>query len=79
MQPRIRDSKKCLTSAPLLVTPRNGPNESFVINTDASNKGIGAILLQEQSYGSLRPCPYYAKALNKEQRKYPVMIKSFSP
>jgi hypothetical protein len=54
------------------VTPRTGPNESFVISTDASNKGIGAVLLQEQSDGSLRPCSYYAKTLNKAQRKYPV-------
>ena len=52
------------------MTPRTGHNESFVIRTDASNKGIGAVLLQEQPDGSLRPCPYYAKTLNKAQRKY---------
>jgi hypothetical protein len=68
----IRTLKKCLTSSPLLVTPRTGPNESFVISTDASAKGIGAVLLQEQPDGSLRPCCYYAKTLNKAQRKYPV-------
>ena len=43
-----------------------------MISTDASNKGIGAVLLQEQTDGSLRPCSYYAKTLNKAQRKYPV-------
>jgi hypothetical protein len=64
--------KKCLTTAPLLVTPRTGPNAKFVISTDASNKGIGAILLQEQSDGSLRPGSFYAKTLNKAQRKYHV-------
>jgi hypothetical protein len=68
----FRTLKKCLTSSPLLVTPRTGPNESFVISTDASAKGIGAVLLQEQPDGSLRPCCYYAKTLNKAQRKYPV-------
>jgi hypothetical protein len=57
--------KKCLTTAPLLVTPRTEPNESFVISNDASNKGIGAILLQEQPDGSLRSCSYNAKTLNK--------------
>jgi hypothetical protein len=56
----------------LLVTPRTGPNESFVISTDGSNKGIGAFLLQEQPDGTLRPYSYYAKTLNKGQRKYPV-------
>jgi hypothetical protein len=63
---------KCLTTAPLLVEPRTGPNESFEISTDASNKGIGAVLLQEQPDGSLRLCSYHAKTVNKAQRKYPV-------
>jgi len=41
----FRTLKKCFTTAPLLVTPRTGPNTTFVISTDASNKGIGAVLL----------------------------------
>jgi len=53
--------KKCLTTAHLLVSPRTGPNESFVISTDACNKEIGAALLQEQPDDSLRPCSYNAK------------------
>ncbi len=69
----FRTLKRCLTTAPLLmVTLRTEPNESFVISTDASNKGIAAVLLQEQNDGTLRPCSYYAKTLNKAQRKYPV-------
>ena len=68
----FRTLKKCRNTASLLVTPRTGPNELFVISTDASNKGIGAILLQEQPDGSLRPGSYYAKTLNTSQRKYPV-------
>ncbi len=43
-----------------------------MISIDASNKGIGAVFLQEQPDGSLRPCSYYAKTVNKAQRKYPV-------
>ena len=43
----FRTLKRCLTTDPLLVTLRAGPNESFVISRDASNKGIGAVLLQE--------------------------------
>ena len=58
--------------APLLVTPRTGPNELFVISTDASSKEIDAVLLQEQPDGSLRPCSYYAKTLNKSRQKDPV-------
>ena len=48
-----------------------GPNATFRLHTTyAFNKGIGAVLLQEQSDGSLRPCSYYAKTLNKAQQKY---------
>ena len=55
MQPLIQDSKKCLTTATLLVKPRTGPNESFVISTDASNKETGTVLLQKHPDGSFRP------------------------
>ena len=41
-----------------------------MISTGASYKGIGAVLSQEKHDGSLRPCSYYAKTLNKAQRKY---------
>jgi hypothetical protein len=34
--------------------------------------GIGVVLLQEQPDGSLRPCSYHAKTLNKAQRRYNV-------
>ena len=55
-----------------MVTPCTGSIESFVISTDASNKRFGAVLLQEEADGSLRPGSYHAKNLNKTQRKYPV-------
>ncbi len=55
-----------------MVISHTGPSESFVKSTDASNKGIGAVLLHDQPDGSLRPCSYYAKTVNKAQRKYPV-------
>jgi hypothetical protein len=73
----FRTLKKYLTTAPLLVTPRTGPNSTFVISTDASNKGIGAVLLQEQPDGSLRPCSYYAKIFNSLNGNTLSMIKNF--
>ena len=69
MQPRIQDSQKMPNNGFFIGTPRAGPNKSFAISTDASNKGIGAVLLQEQPDGSLIPCSYYAKTLNKAQQK----------
>ena len=68
----FRALKKCLTTAQLVVTPRIGPNEYFVISPDASNKGTGAVLFQEQPDGTLRPCSYYGKTLNNAQRIYPL-------
>ena len=68
----FRTLKLRLTTAPLLVSPRTGSNESFIISTDASNKGLGAVLLQTQEDGSLRPCQYFARTLNRAQRSYPI-------
>ena len=66
--------KLALTTAPVLMTPRTGPTATFVLSTDASNYGIGAVLLQADptSADMLRPISYYAKSLNTAQRNYPV-------
>ena len=64
--------KHRLITAPMLVTPKTGPDSTFVLSTDASTYAIGAVLLQEQADGTLRPCSYFAKTLNKAQRKYPI-------
>ena len=37
--------KECLTSAPILAVP--DPTRDFVVCTDASLEGIGAVLMQE--------------------------------
>ena len=56
----------------VLATPRTGPTEEFILSTDASTFGIGAVLLQKQNDGSIRPESYYAKSLNGAQRRYPI-------
>ncbi len=66
-------------NGPLLVTPRTGPDATFVISVVAPNKEIGAVLVQEQPDGSLRPCSYYTKTLNKAQQNIRSMIKNFLP
>ena len=63
-----------LTTAPVLATPRTGPTEEFILSTDASTFGIGAVLLQKQNDGSIRPESYYAKSLNGAQRRYPIYV-----
>ena len=63
--------KRALTCAPVLSTPRTGPNESFVVSTDASGYAIGCVLLQYTEDGKeLKPCAYYAKMLAKNQQDY---------
>ena len=64
--------KTTLTTAPVLATPRTGPKEEFILSTDASTFGIGAVLLQKQKDNSIRPVSYYAKSLNNAQRRYPI-------
>lgn len=47
-------------------------NEPFVLNTDASNSAISAILMQEYD-GNLHPISYYSKALTPAQKRYPAI------
>ena len=62
--------KARLTSAPLLLIPKVGRAAEFVVVTDASNVGMGAVLLQEGPTGELHPCAYWARKLNDAQRRY---------
>ncbi len=45
--------KELLTSAPVLVYPKFGPDQSFILETDASQVGLGAVLSQTQEDGCI--------------------------
>jgi hypothetical protein len=62
--------KQAMTSAPVLQRPRCSNDAEFVISTDASKFGIGAVLLQADTNKNLKPCAYFAKSLNKSQQSY---------
>ena len=59
--------KEALCTAPVLGYPR--PGEKFIVDTDASNVGIGGVLSQVQD-GSERVIAYFSKTLSKAERNY---------
>ena len=62
--------KKALTEAPVIGFPRFGDGEGkFTLDCDASDQGIGAVLLQEQD-GAERVIAYGSHRLSKSQKNY---------
>ena len=64
--------KHALTSAPVLGYPN--PTGEFILDTDASNYGIGAVLSQLQD-GQERVIAYFSRSLNRAERQYCVTRK----
>jgi hypothetical protein len=59
--------KQCLTSAPVLSAPIDDGN--YILDTDASNFALGAVLQQEQE-GVLRVIAYASRCLSKAEQSY---------
>ena len=59
--------KRALTSTPVLSYPE--PKRSFILDTDASACGIGAVLSQSSSQGE-RVIAYFSRSLSKPERNY---------
>ena len=62
--------KGLLASKPILKL--RGMDKPFVLRTDASDKGVGAVLLQSHG-GSLFPVAFASKKLSDRERKYSTM------
>ena len=60
--------KQLLTCAPVLAFPDF--DQEFILETDASGKGLGAILAQKQPDGFTRPIAYGSRTLQQHERKY---------
>jgi hypothetical protein len=60
--------KKALTTAPVLLMPDQ--SKPYVVETDASDYAVGAVLLQRGDYDKLHPVAFESCKLNSSQRKY---------
>ena len=60
--------KEMLTEVPVLAHPHF--DTPFVLETDASIKGLGTVLSQSQDDGKLHPVPYASRALTPAEKNY---------
>ena len=62
--------KSTLTEAPVLAYPQFG--HPFLLETDAPGIGLGAVLSQKQTDGTIRPIAYASRTLQPHERNYGV-------
>ena len=60
--------KEALTTAPVLAYP--GYNHTFMLHTDASTDGLGAVLYQDIN-GAERVIAYASRSLKPSEKNYP--------
>ena len=62
--------KNALVAAPVLAYP--DVSRSFVVEVDASDTGLGAVLSQKGDGGRLYPCAFFSRKLSSAERNYAV-------
>ena len=60
--------KALLTRAPILAIPNF--SRDFHLETDASGLGLGAVLMQEQDDGTMKPLAYASRTLQQHEENY---------
>ncbi|KAG2207610.1 hypothetical protein INT45_004096, partial [Circinella minor] len=68
-QVAFENLKKHMTAAPILVPPN--PDTPYIIETDASDYAVGAVLLQKGNDGQIHPLAFESKKLSAAERNYP--------
>ena len=67
----FRVLKSHFSTAPVLTTP--DPTRQFVVEVDASDVGVGAVLSQRsQADGKMHPCAFYSHKLSASEQNYDV-------
>ena len=69
-QDAFQPLKQLLCSAPVLAYPQFGPGQQFVLETDASLAGLGAVLSQKDESGHVHPVAYASRTLHTHERNY---------
>ncbi|KAJ8046946.1 hypothetical protein HOLleu_05792 [Holothuria leucospilota] len=72
-QAAFESLKKALMSSPVLIAPDF--EKQFKLAVDASDNGIGAVLLQADEHGVDHPVCYYSKKFDKHQKNYSTIEK----
>ena len=67
-QTAFDELRRCLTSTPVLAYPNF--DRPFILDTDASDVGIGAVLSQVDEDGQERVIAYGSRSLTKTERRY---------
>ena len=62
--------KEALTTPPVLAYPRFGPDCYFILETDASTVGLGAVVSQAQPDGDIHPITYASRSVDKHEKNY---------
>ena len=74
-QQAFLELKRKLSNAPLLAHADFESNNPFILDTDASNVGLGGVLSQKQADGTERPIMFMSQSLTKAERQYSVTKK----
>ena len=69
----FQELKTRLTTSPILLHPDT--QKPFIVECDASNFAIGAILSQKDDEGKLHPVAYYSRSLNNAELNYSITEK----
>ena len=64
--------KELPVTSPVLAYPQFGLGKEFVLETDASLEGLGAVLSQRQGDGHLHPIAYASRCLQPHERNYAI-------
>ena len=70
-QAAFNNLKEKFASAPVLAHP--DPDLQFIVEVDASDSGVGAILSQRSSVDhKIHPCAFFSRRLSPAERNYDV-------